>query len=135
VGTGSTRASSFPVAVLASLGVFGALTYGAFLLLLLGKPIPPTQDHFTRSVLLACRAACFTLLAATCVAGSFIDLGLPFFAFAGFAAGLTYLSCAAAPHRHKRWVEEHQRPDLPWATAQYRMSADKRGASIVRSTQ
>ncbi|MBV9965204.1 MAG: hypothetical protein JO008_05880, partial [Alphaproteobacteria bacterium] len=44
------------------------------------------NDAFPQACQSAARHACFAQLAAASVAGSFIDLGLPFFIFAGLAA-------------------------------------------------
>lgn len=84
-GVGSARASSFPIAVLSNIGALGAAVYAAFLFqVFLGRknrwhaPFPAAcQD--------AARWACFAQLVGASIAGSFIDLGLPFFIFAGLA--------------------------------------------------
>ena len=84
VGNGSVRASSFPVAVIASLGFLGAATYASFLLAIWfrkAKPVPPIISATQR----AGRSACLAWLIAASASGSFIDLGLPFFAFAALA--------------------------------------------------
>jgi hypothetical protein len=84
-GTGSVRGSSFPVAVLGNIGAIGALTYGVFLLhVFLGRQRRWTEP-FPAACASAARWACFALLASASVTGSFIDLGLPFFIFAGLA--------------------------------------------------
>jgi hypothetical protein len=84
-GEGSVRASSFPIAVLGNIGAFGALIYGIFLLeLLLGRK-NRWQHPFPAACQGAARWACFAQLIGASVAGSFIDLGLPFFIFAGIA--------------------------------------------------
>jgi hypothetical protein len=87
-GNGSVRASSFPIAVIASLGFLGTATYTLFLLTIWfrkARPAPPTVSAIQR----AARSACLAWLIAASVSGSFIDLGLPFFAFAALAcAGL-----------------------------------------------
>jgi hypothetical protein len=83
-GNGSVRASSFPIAVIASLGLLGAATYALFLLAILFKrarPAPPSVSAMQR----AGRSACLAWLIAASASGSFIDLGLPFFAFAALA--------------------------------------------------
>ena len=83
-GNGSVRASSFPIAVIGSLGFPGAITYGLFLSSIwFGKkaPAPPA----TLAMQAAARSACFAWLIAASASGSFIDLGLPFFAFAALA--------------------------------------------------
>jgi hypothetical protein len=82
-GNGSVRASSFPVAVVASLGIVGAATYAMFMLAIWFrrglKPmaLPPIQT--------AARSACLAWLIAATASLAFIDLGLPFFAFAALA--------------------------------------------------
>jgi hypothetical protein len=84
-GIGSLRASSFPVAVLGSIGVIGGLTYGAFLICILCGP----RDHsgtLEDAFQLSARWACLALLIAASIAASFIDLGLLFFIFAGLAS-------------------------------------------------
>jgi hypothetical protein len=84
-GVGSVRASSFPLAVLGNIGVIGAFTYSLFLLsVLLGRK-NRWQHPFPASCQSAARWACLTQLIGASVAGSFIDLGLPFFIFAGLA--------------------------------------------------
>lgn len=96
-GDGSVRASSFPVAVLGNIGVFGALTYGVFLLrLFVGRrrrwrhPVPAACQR-------AARWACLAQLIGASVAGSFIDLSLSFFVFAGIACAAPELALVARP--------------------------------------
>jgi hypothetical protein len=84
-GDGSVRASSFPLAVLGNIGVFGALTYGLFLLNVFFGRKHRWQHPFPTNCQSAARWACFAQLIGASVAGSFIDLGLPFFIFAGLA--------------------------------------------------
>jgi hypothetical protein len=101
LGIGSGRASSFPIAVLASVGVFGAITYGAFIATVLFKRRPPGADLFAEACRRAARAACIASLIAACLSGTLIDLGLPFFTFAGlaFASPELYRRRSAAPAR------------------------------------
>jgi hypothetical protein len=83
-GNGSVRASSFPIAVIGSLGIPGVVTYGLFLFSIwFGKKAsaPPA----TLAIQAAARSACFAWLIAASASGGFIDLGLPFFAFAALA--------------------------------------------------
>jgi len=83
-GNGSVRASSFPVAVIASLGFLGTAAYVSFLLTIWIRrirPAPPTVSAMQS----AARSACLAWLIAASASGSFIDLGLPFFAFAALA--------------------------------------------------
>jgi hypothetical protein len=84
-GTGSVRASSFPIAVLSNIGVFGAFTYSVFLLSLFFSRKGKWQHPFPASCQSAARWACLAQLIGASVAGSFIDLGLLFFIFAGLA--------------------------------------------------
>ena len=85
-GVGSVRASSFPVAVLGNIGVIGAATYGAFLLALFFRRRNRWSESYPSDCQSAARWACFTQLVAASLSGSFIDLGLPFFVFAGLAS-------------------------------------------------
>jgi hypothetical protein len=85
VGNGSVRASSFPVAVIASLGFLGAASYGAFVLTIWLRKQRPGQSAETLATQKAARSACLAWLIAATASGSFIDLGLPFFAFAALA--------------------------------------------------
>jgi hypothetical protein len=85
-GIGSLRASSFPVAVLASIGVIGAISYGAFLVCVLFRwQLDRHDDPLVAASQTAARWACLAYLTAASVAGSFIDLGLVFFVFAALA--------------------------------------------------
>jgi hypothetical protein len=87
-GNGSVRASSFPIALLASLGFLGSVTYGLFLLMMWFRrrmPAPPA----IAATQTAARSACLAWLIGATASGGFIDLGLPFFAFAA-------LGCAGA---------------------------------------
>jgi hypothetical protein len=85
-GVGSVRASSFPAAVLGSIGIFGAVTYTAFLVsLFYGGGVRSSGS--SAAIRSAARWACFSDLTAAVVAGGFVDLGLLFFTFAGLASG------------------------------------------------
>lgn len=84
-GDGSVRASSLPLALLGNIGVFGALTYALFLLGVFFDRGSRWRQAFPASCQSAARWACLTQLLGASVAGSFIDLGLPFFVFAGLA--------------------------------------------------
>jgi hypothetical protein len=97
VGNGSVRASSFPIAVIASLGFLGAATYALFLLTIWFRragPAPPAVSATQR----AGRSACLAWLIAASASGSFVDLGLPFFAFAALACvGLVEVRSPSSP--------------------------------------
>src|SRR6201999_1999117 len=77
VGVGSTRASSLLFAVLATLGVFGSVTYGMFIVGVLVRR-DTGHDWFSDSLRAAAQSACLAALLAGCIAASFIDIGLPF---------------------------------------------------------
>ena len=85
LGIGSVRAFSFVLAVAANLGVLGGATYAAFI----GTALFGASDDrsgFQAAVRSAACVACLSLITASCVSGALIDLGLPFFCFAGLAA-------------------------------------------------
>jgi hypothetical protein len=98
-GVGSVRASSFPIAVLGNIGLPGAVLYGVFLLQLLFARKNRWQDPFPAACQDAARWACFTQLVGASVAGSFIDLGLPFFVFAGLACAVPQPALSRRPVR------------------------------------
>jgi hypothetical protein len=88
-GNGSVRASSFPIAVIANLGVVGAMLYGVFLVTIWrsGRALASRE---TSAIQGAARSACLGWLIAATASGGFVDLGLSFFAFAA-------LACAPLP--------------------------------------
>jgi len=84
VGNGSSRASSFPVAALASLGLVGVIPFIIFFLSLFvgrGKIADPVDDAARQ----AARAMTLACLISGTVSASLIELGLIFYAFAGLA--------------------------------------------------
>jgi hypothetical protein len=87
VGVGSTRASSLVFAILGTLGVFGSVTYGIFIVNVLVRR-DAGRDWFVDALRAAAQSACLASLIAACIAASFVDIGLPFFLFAGTAAGM-----------------------------------------------
>jgi hypothetical protein len=105
VGLGSVRASGFFVAVLASIGVLGTLFYAGFLLIVFFRPGRRAADPFAAEVQRAARSACLALLIAGSISGAFIDLGLPFFMFAGIACADPIL-----PHRLRSAAPGHFGP-------------------------
>jgi hypothetical protein len=85
VGNGSMRTSSFPIAVLGSLGIVGAIIVSLFLgTIFFAKP-RHRSDLLEEAYREAAKSACFAWLMTVMVAGAVVDLGLPFFAFAAFA--------------------------------------------------
>jgi hypothetical protein len=86
VGVGSTRTSSWLLAVPVNLGVFGSITYLAFIgAVLLSRQ---NADGFIGGVQSAARAACLAQLITAIIGGAFIDLGLPFFICAAVTVAL-----------------------------------------------
>jgi hypothetical protein len=86
-GVGSVRASSVLAAVPASVGVPGSLVYAAFLYGVLLNPFSRAMASREKAIRSAARSACFAQFLAGVFAGTFIDLGLPFFVFAAIATG------------------------------------------------
>jgi hypothetical protein len=85
-GNGSLRSSSFPVAVLANLGVVGAVLFVLFFVTVFvssgkGSPVNRLDDAYQQ----AAKSACFAWLITATVSGALVDLGLVFFAFAAIA--------------------------------------------------
>jgi hypothetical protein len=83
-GNGSVRASSFPIAVIASIGIVGGTAYALFLITIWFGQNRRADSTFeaTRT---AARSACLAWLIGATASAGFIDLGLPFFAFAALA--------------------------------------------------
>ncbi|GJD52779.1 hypothetical protein OPKNFCMD_5546 [Methylobacterium crusticola] len=85
IGVGSTRASSFMIATLASIGVVGAALYWSFIALAVSAPWSE-PDPEGRAIRLAAGSACLAVVIAGCIAGTTIDLGLGFYVLAAVAA-------------------------------------------------
>jgi hypothetical protein len=86
-GNGSLRASSFPIAVLGSLGFVGTATFGLFLInILFGKPVNLRPGSFEAANMQAAKSVCIAWLITASTSGALTDLGVPFFAFAAFAS-------------------------------------------------
>jgi hypothetical protein len=86
VGNGSVRASSFLVAVPASLGVIGTVIFGMFLSgLFLSRRQDDNQDPLRPVVQLGAKSACLGWLISSSISNTQIDLGLAFYIFAGIA--------------------------------------------------
>jgi hypothetical protein len=99
VGNGSMRASSFPVSVLASIGVIGALTMGLFLVTVFLSGLKDGANPVRNAYRNAAKYACLAWLIAATVSGALVDLGLPFFAFAALACSRVVSSFAANNRR------------------------------------
>jgi hypothetical protein len=85
VGTGSVRAASYPIVLIASLGFVGAIPFVLFFITLFGGRTGSYVDPSDRAYRQAAKAACFALLIVATVSGALVDLGLPFFIFAALA--------------------------------------------------
>jgi hypothetical protein len=83
VGNGSVRSSSFPVAVVANLGIVGTILFSLFLITVFfnrgnGQHINRLDDAYRQ----AAKSACLAWLITATTSGALVDLGLAFFAFA-----------------------------------------------------
>jgi hypothetical protein len=96
VGNGSMRASSYPVSVLASLGVIGVLTMGLFLATIFLNGLKGRDSPVRNAYRNAAKYACLAWLIAAIVSGALVDLGLPFFAFAALACSRVVSTFAAS---------------------------------------
>jgi hypothetical protein len=99
VGNGSARASSFPIAVISNLGIVGTMLYAMFLLSIWFNS-KETSQPLSLAMQRAARSACFAWLIGATASGGFVDLGLPFFAFAALAcAGVAATRTRLSPWR------------------------------------
>lgn len=90
VGNGSARASSFPVAVLASFGLIGTVIYALFFItVFFGNTGRKTTDSLDTAFRQSARLACVAWLMASVASGALVDLGLSFFCFAALASAAT----------------------------------------------
>ena len=86
LGIGSVRAFSFALAVASNLGVIGGAAYVTFIITALFRQMSEAGLTIQTAVRSAARISCLCLITASCVSGSLVDLGLPFFILAGIAA-------------------------------------------------
>jgi hypothetical protein len=84
LGIGTVRASSFIIALLASVGIPGALLYGTFLWGVLRKK-GGQPGNFSHDVHLAARNGCLGLLLGDMLAGPVVDQGVIFYMMAALA--------------------------------------------------
>jgi hypothetical protein len=85
VGNGSGRASSFPIAVLANLGVLGAIPFATFMISLFFTGRSRAADPLGHSIQLGAKSACLGWLVTNSISNPQIDLGLAFYLFAAVA--------------------------------------------------
>jgi hypothetical protein len=87
VGNGSLRASSFPISVLASLGVIGSLLFSLFFAsVLLSDSKAGERSMINIAYRRAAKSVCIAWLITAAVSGALTDLGLPFFVFAALCS-------------------------------------------------
>lgn len=84
VGLGTSRASSFPLAVLSQVGIPGA-TFYIFFLVAVFRNQNEMPRSYTSDIRAATRMGCLSLIFGALIAGTTIDLGLLFYVFAGCA--------------------------------------------------
>lgn len=86
VGNGSVRASSFLVAVIANLGILGAVPFAIFMMnMFLGGGKEDTLDPLSYPIRAAAKSMCLAWLIAASISSSQVDLGLVFYTFAALA--------------------------------------------------
>ena len=85
-GLGSMRASSFMVALLSNIGIFGAAIFSIFFAKLFRTNCEKTDTQADRTVRAGARLACISLLVAASVSGALVDLGLLFYVFSALAS-------------------------------------------------
>lgn len=97
VGVGSTRASSWPMAVLASLGVIASATYFIFVASVIFRPL--CEDLELKSCQKAARSGCISQLILLSIGSPFVDLGLFFFMCAGLSMAASDVERLSVRHR------------------------------------
>jgi hypothetical protein len=84
VGLGTSRTSSFPVALLSNVGIVGTLFFCLFAYSAIGRK-RGAEHTATSDARLAARNGCLCLLVGATVSGALVDLGLLFFTLAALA--------------------------------------------------
>jgi hypothetical protein len=112
VGNGSVRASSFPIAVLASLGIVGAVIFGLFFVtVFLPENGNSQSDRFDYPYRQAAKMACLACLITASISGALVDLGLPFYIFAALCTAKYSPVAVARRYAPSRTsMLAHQRP-------------------------
>jgi hypothetical protein len=91
VGNGSARASSFPIASLVSLGAFGTILFGVFLVgLFVSNARRTSVDPISHALQLGAKSTCLAWLISNSLSNPQIDLGLAFYIFAAIACSKTF---------------------------------------------
>jgi hypothetical protein len=103
-GTGSVRTSSFPLAVLANIGLIGTFIYGMFLSrVFLKRPTMP-EGSIERTIQGAARAGALGILIGAIISGALIDLGLPFFIMCAVACSFRLSLSSRKETELARWA-------------------------------
>jgi hypothetical protein len=122
IGNGSGRASSFVIAVLSNLGMFGAALFAMFFIsLFLGRNSNTKLDPMEGAARQAAKSMCLAWLITGTVSNPLVDMGLHFYAFAALAGASGFRMSAEAL---KMLVVRHQH-SLPIRDARLRMLAAK----------
>jgi hypothetical protein len=101
-GNGSLRASSFPLAVLGSLGFIGTTLFSLFFITLFAQKPVAGYDAVDSANRRAAKAACLASLITVTLSGALTDMGLPFFVYAALACSVPVyvpLTLAGEPNR------------------------------------
>jgi hypothetical protein len=84
-GNGSLRASSFPLAVLASFGIVGSALFTFFFVTLFAQKAGGADEPLEYANRQAAKSACLAALITATISGALTDIGLLFFIFAALA--------------------------------------------------
>ena len=114
-GNGSGRASSFPVAALASLGLFGTALFSMFFVsLFFGSSSSATLDPVDRAARQGAKYMCLAWLISGTISAPMIDLGPAFYFFAalacatgaqGYSRSLRQLTPSARPYASRHTID------------------------------
>jgi hypothetical protein len=85
VGNGSGRASSFIIAALSGLGIFGIVPFTIFFFKILNGQSTAPQSSFEVAGPVAAKSMCLAWIIGATVSDPLLDLGLSFYAFAAVA--------------------------------------------------
>ncbi len=111
VGNGSVRASSFPVGVLANLGIIGTVIFAMFFLtFLFGKRTGDRPDSLDDAYQQAAKSVCVAWLITASISAALIDMGLAFYTFAA-------LTCAENRAPSPKGYQPVEKLDLLQSTA------------------
>jgi len=110
VGNGSARASSFLIAVLASLGVIGTPLFVTFMIGVF-RGGRTSADPLSPTLQLGAKSTCLAWLISSSISGTQMDLGLSFYLFAAVACA-KQSPLAASDARLHSWERDRSRTAL-----------------------